>query len=230
MKKKTNLSLKYGDIMESTLLKKLADKSITKEQLIKKIKQNPDLLPEILDGISSSKPAIRYGCGNIVTEVSLDQPEVLYPYMDFFITLLESKYRILTWNAIVIIANLTKVDSEKKFDEIFEKYFGLIENDYMVTVANVVGNAWKIALAKPYLTKKIKDKLLTVEHLSITPHLSEECKRVIIEHAIRSFDLFFPQIEEKENVIFFVKKQLKSTRKTLRDVSEEFLKKWSENV
>lgn len=227
---KNNHFLRKGGIMESTLLKKMAEKSITKEQLIKKVKQNPDRLPEILDGISSSKPAIRYGCGKILMEVSKDQPEVLYPYMDFFITLLESKYRILTWNAIVIIANLTKVDSEKKFDENFEKYFGLIENDYMVTVANVVGNAWKIALAKPYLTTKIKDKLLTVEHLSITPHLSEECKRVIIEHAIRSFDLFFPQIEEKENVIFFVKKQLKSSRKTLRDASEEFLRKWSENV
>lgn len=227
---KNNNFLRKGGIMESTLLKKLAEKSITKEQLIKKAKQNPDRLSEILDGISSSKPAIRYGCGKIVTEVSLDQPEVLYPYMDFFITLLDSKYQILTWNAIVIIANLTKVDSEKKFDEIFEKYFGLIENGYMVTVANVVGNAWKIALAKPYLTTKIKDKLLTVEHLSITPHLSEECKRVIIEHAIRSFDLFFPQIEKKENVIFFVKKQLNSSRKTLRDASEEFLRKWSENV
>ncbi len=212
--------------MGSPLFKKLAEKSITKEQLVQKVKQNPDLIPEILDGISSSKPAIRYGCGKILMEVSKDQPEVLYPYMNFFITLLQSKYRILTWNAIVIIANLTPVDKEKKFDEIFERYFGLIENDYMVTVANVVGNAWKIALAKPYLTSKIKDKLLTVEHLSITPHLSEECKRVIVEHAIRSFDLFFPQIEEKENVIFFVKKQLKSSRKTLRDASEEFLRKW----
>ncbi len=216
--------------MESTLLKKLVDKSITTEQLIMKAKKNPDLLPEILDGITSSKPAIRYGCGKILVDVSQDQPEVLYPHMDFFITLLDSKYRILTWNAIVIIANLTKVDREKKFDEIFEKYFSLIQNEYMVTVANVVGNAWKIALAKPYLTTKIKDILLTVEHLSITPHLSEECKRVIIEHAIRSFDLFFPQIEEKENVIFFVKKQLKSSRKTLQLVSEEFLRKWSGNV
>ncbi len=212
--------------MESKLLHKLADKSITKEELTRTVKQNRDLIPEILNGVTSSKPAIRYGCGKILMDVSQDQPEFLYPSMDFFITLLDSKYRILTWNAIVIIANLTKVDTEKKFDKIFEKYYRLLENEYMVTVANVVGNSWKIANAKPYLTKKITDKLLTVEHLSTTPHLSEECKRVIIEHAIKTFDVFFPQIEQKEKVLLFVKKYRKSSRKTLRSASEEFLTKW----
>ena len=216
--------------MESKLLHKLADKSITKEELTRKVKQNRDLIPEILNGVTSSKPAIRYGCGKILMDVSQDQPEFLYPSMDFFITLLDSKYRILTWNAIVIIANLTRVDTEKKFDKIFEKYYRLLENEYMVTVANVVGNSWKIANAKPYLTKKITDKLLTVEHLSTTPHLSEECKRVIIEHAIKTFDVFFPQIEQKEKVLLFVKKYRKSSRKTLRSASEEFLRKWKKNV
>jgi hypothetical protein len=222
--------LLQGNIMESKLLHKLADKSITKEELTRMIKQNHDLVPEILNGVSSSKPAIRYGCGKILMDVSQDQPEFLYPNMDFFITLLDSKYRILTWNAIIIIANLTRVDTEKKFDEIFEKYYRFLENDYMVTVANVVGNSWKIANAKPYLTKKITDKLLTVEHLSTTPHLSEECKRVIIEHAIKTFDLLFPQIEQKEKVLLFVKKYRKSSRKTLRSASEEFLTKWGLNV
>lgn len=212
--------------MESTLLKKLANKSITKDQLAKKVNQNPDLIPELLDGISSPTPAIRYGCGKILMDVSQDQPEFLYPHMDFFIALLDSKYRILTWNAIFIIANLTKVDKEKKFDEIFEKYYYLLENDYMVTVANVVDNSWKIALAKPYLTTKITDTLLSVEHLSTTPHLSEECKRVIIEHAIKTFDVFFSQVEQKGKVFLFVKKYLKSSRKTLRCASQDFLTKW----
>jgi predicted nucleotide-binding protein (sugar kinase/HSP70/actin superfamily) len=96
----------------------------------------------------------------------------------------------------------------------------------MVTVANVVGNSGKIALAKPYLTQKITDKLLKVENISITPHLSEECKRVITQHAIKTFDLFFSQIEEKDKLISFVKKHLNSSRETLRTESENFLKRW----
>jgi hypothetical protein len=80
--------------------------------------------------------------------------------MTSFIDLLDSKYRILTWNALAIIANLTKVDVDKKFDAVFTKYCRLMNDEYMVTVANVVGNSSKIALAKPYLVPKITDELL----------------------------------------------------------------------
>jgi len=216
--------------MESDLFQKLAAKSITKEQLFKKVIQNDELIPELLKGISSPKPAIRYGCAKILMDLSKEKPEQLYPYMDFFISLLESKYRILTWNAIIIIANLTKVDTENKFDDIFEKYYSLLDNEYMVTVANVVGNSGKIALAKPHLTNQIVEKLLMVEKISTTPHLSSECKRVIAEHTIKTFDLFFPQITQKEKVFSFVKKHLKSSRKTLRIESENFLNKWGQSV
>jgi len=212
--------------MESKLLQKLENKTMTKQQLYKKVKQNYGLIPEILGGISSTKPAIRYGCAKVLMDLSEEEPEQLYPHMDFFIKLLESKYRILTWNALIIISNLPKVDKEKKFDSIFNKYYSYLDDEYMVTVANVVGNSGKIALAKPYLTQKITDKLLKVENISITPHLSEECKRVITEHAIKTFDTFFPQIEQKGKVISFVKKHINSSRVSLRTESEKFLKKW----
>ena len=213
--------------MESKLLQKLENKTMTKQQLFKKVKQNHGLISDILGGISSSKPAIRYGCAKVLMDLSEEEPEQLYPHMDFFINLLESKYRILTWNAIIIISNLTRVDKEKKFDLIFNKYYSYLDDEYMVTVANVVGNSGKIALAKPYLTQKITDKLLKVENISITPHLSEECKRVITEHAIRTLYVFFPQIEQKDKVILFVKKHINSSRISLRTESEKFLKKWS---
>ena len=44
--------------MDSKFLDKLTDKSIAKEKLTKKVKQNPNIIPEILKGISSPKPAI----------------------------------------------------------------------------------------------------------------------------------------------------------------------------
>jgi predicted nucleotide-binding protein (sugar kinase/HSP70/actin superfamily) len=83
----------------------------------------------------------------------------------------------------------------------------------------------KIAVAKPHLIEKITNELLKVEYISTTPHLTEECKRVIAEHAIKSFDIFFYQVEQKDKVIAFVERQLQSSRKTLRDEAEQFLKK-----
>jgi hypothetical protein len=213
-------------IMESELLQKLESKSITKEALLQMVKQDFNLLPEVLNGVSSSKAAIRYGCAKVLMDLSEEHPEKLYPHMDSFINLLDSKYRILTWNAMAIIANLAKVDADKKFDAIFDKYYGFLDDAYMVTVANVVGNSAKIALAKPHLAQKITKELLKVENISTTPHLTEECKRVIAEQAIKSFALFFSDIEQKEKVISFVANHINSPRKTLRKVAKDFLTKF----
>ena len=212
--------------MESELLQKLANKSITKKELLQRMEQNFNLLPEVLNGVSSSKAAIRYGCAKVLMDLSEEHPEQLYPHMDSFINLLDSKYRILTWNAMAIIANLAKVDEDKKFDAIFDKYYSFLNDAYMVTVANVVGNSAKIALAKPHLTQKITKELLKVENISTTPHLTEECKRVIAEHTIKSFALFFNNIEQKEKVISFVANHTNSPRKTLRKAAEDFLTKF----
>lgn len=211
--------------MNSGLLRKLEDRSITQERLFRKIKQDLGLLPQVLEGTSSSKATVRYGCAKILVNLSDECPKKLYSFMGSFIDLLDSKYRILTWNALAIIANLARVDENKKFDVIFDKYYGFLNDAYMVTVANVVGNSGKIALAKPHLIDRITDELLKVENLSVTPHLTEECKRVIAEKTIESFDMFFDRIHNKDRVVSFARKQLGSSRKTLKAKAENFLRK-----
>lgn len=214
--------------METDLLRKLGSRKISKEKLLQKVERDFGLLPELLQGTFSPKATTRYGCAKVLMDLSEKTPERLYRYMDPFIELLDSKYRILTWNAMAIIANLARVDKDKKFDRIFERYYDFLNDEYMVTVANVVDNSAKIALAKPNLVQRIVNELLKVNRISVTPHLTEECKRVLIEHAIRSFDLFFEKIEAKDQarVRSFVEQQLHSSRLTLKKEAETFLKKW----
>jgi hypothetical protein len=159
-------------------------------------------------------------------DLSAVHPEKLYRYMDSFISLLDSKYRILTWNAIAITANLAKVDKDKKLDAAFDKYYSLLNDEYMVTVANVVSHSGTIALAKPHLIDKITNELLKVDNISTTPHLTEECKRVIAEKAIKSFDLFFDRVKQRKRATSFVEKYASSPRKTLRAAAKNFLEKW----
>lgn len=212
--------------MRADLLERLADKSMTKGELLRKVRQDLSLLPEVVDGVSSPKAAIRYGCAKVLMDLSEEHPESLYPYMEHFIGLLDSKYRILIWNAMAIIANLTSIDKERKFDAIFERFYSFLNDEYMVTVANVVGHSGKIALAKPQLVQRITDELLRVEGISTTPHLTEECKRIIAEHSIRSLSLFFDKIEDKERVIAFVRRQINSPRRTLKTEADNFIRKW----
>lgn len=212
--------------MDNAFLQQLADKSMTKEDLLQQVKQHSELLPDVVAGVSSPKAAIRYGCAKVLLELSEEQPEQLYPFMDVFLQLLDSKHRILLWNALAILANLAPVDVEKKFDAQFNAYYRFLADDYMVTVANVVGHSGKIAAAKPYLIPQITNELLKVEHLTTTPHLTDECKRVIMEKAIAAFTSFMDQIERKEQVISFVERQRDSPRKTLSQAAEVFLKNW----
>lgn len=118
---------------------------------------------------ASATMPIRYGCAKVLMDLSEKYPEKLYPHIDNFIALLDSKYRILTWNAMAIIANLTRIDKDCKFDAVFDQYYGFLNNEYMISVANVVGNSAKIALAKPHLVQRITTELLKVENIELTP-------------------------------------------------------------
>ena len=213
--------------MALNLLQQLAEKSLTKEQLLKMVEKDSDLLPIVISGVSSPKAAIRYGCSSALVSLSAKQPEKMYPHIDFFASLLDSTYRILVWNGLAAIANLCAADVDNKFDDIFDRYYGLLGDEYMVTVANVVGNSAKIALAKPYLVPRITSELLRVTKLHVTPHLTEECKRVIAEKAIETFDAYFDQMgsDEKVKVLSFVKKHKDSSRASLRKDAEAFLKR-----
>jgi hypothetical protein len=215
--------------MESDLLKKLAARELTKDELYRRVERDFRLLPEVLSGMSSSKATVRYGCGKVLMDLSAKYPAQVYPYFDSFVALLGSKYRILRWNALGVVANLCAVDANKKFDDVFDTYFGYLNEEYMVTVANVVGNASKIALAKPYLIPKIVDRLLKVDELSTTPHLTEECKRVVAEKTIESFSMFFDKMDEDEKAkgLLFAENHLSSSRVTLKKAAELFLKKWN---
>ncbi len=215
--------------MSSSLLQRFGDKSVTKEAIYKSVAADFSLLPELIQGTASTKASIRYGCGSILLNLSAQYPKQMYPYLDEFISLLYSDYRILVWNGLGIVANLCCVDKDRKFEAIFDKYFGFLKDEYMVTVANVVGNSGKIALAKPDLIPRIMDELLSVERAALTPHLTEECKRVIAEQAVESFDEFFEKMspQDQSKAVAFVKRHVDSPRKGLRKSSGGFLKRWN---
>jgi hypothetical protein len=212
--------------MQHALLEKLGNKTLSREELEQKVKADFSLLPTIMKGVSSPKPAVRYGCGRILMDLSGEHPDKLYPHMGFFVSLLDSKYRILKWVALAVLANLARVDSENRFDAVFSKYYGFLDDEYMVTVANVVGHSGIIALAKPYLVPRITRELLKTEKLKTTPHSTEECRLVIAEKAIISFDVFFDKVEDKEAVLAFVKRHVGKPRKSLKATAEAFLEKW----
>jgi len=207
---------------DTKLLQEISKKGSNKEKIAEKIVKRAELLSEIFEGLNSDKAGIRYGCEKILRIISEKEPSVLYPKIGFFIDLLDSDNKFLKWGAISILANLATVDSKDKFEKIFDKYFAPIPGPVMITAANVVKGAAKIALTKPELTEKITKELLKVEKAK---YQTTECRNVVLGHTINSFDQFFDQIKNKEPVIRLIKKQLNNARKATRGRAKKFVKK-----
>ena len=158
--------------------------------------------------------------------MSEKHPKALYPHIDSFIKLLDSENNIMKWEGIHVIGNLARVDKDKKIDAILNKYLKPIDRPAMITAANVIGGAAKIAAAKPYLTERIAKAMLKVEHAEYD---TDECRNVALGHTLDAFEKFYDKIEEKQPVIDLVTRQLDNTRNSVRKRAEVLLKKWQKN-
>jgi len=206
--------------MEESFLDELGRKEIRAEDLSDKVLRNPDLLPEVFDGISSANPRIKFKSAKILRIISEKNPKMLYSKMDFFVNLLESENNILKWTAIDVIANLSSADSKNEFDKIFENFYDLLSDESMITAGHVIDNSGKIARAKPHLQNKITKELLKVEKIQ---YKTTECRNILLGDVILAFGQYIDHVSNKEEMISLVKRQLKNSRKATKAKAEKFL-------
>jgi hypothetical protein len=182
------------------------------------------VLQELLDGVLSKKDAVRYGSFKALNVLSEKHPERLYGKWDFFVDLMRSDNTHRKYIAIYIIANLTKADSENKFEKLFDAYYGLLGDKSVIPAAHVAVNSGKIALAKPRLQAEITNRLLDIDN-TVQRH-----KDLVKASAIESFEAYFEQSEDKARIIEFVKAQLNCESPKTRKKAKEFLKKRTQHT
>jgi hypothetical protein len=89
----------------------------------------------------------------------------------------------------------------------------------------VVANSAKIASNKPYLADCIATELLKVQNLKTTRHLTEECKLVIAEKTIQTFNTLIMHTQNKMALIEFARKHQNGSRASLKKETKNFLEK-----
>lgn len=192
------------------------------ERQAKKVLADPALVPELLAGLRADKPRVKYGCAKVLRVVSERRPEVLYRHFEVFADLLDHENKILRWEGIFVLSHLARVDSAHKFDAIFRKYFAPIPGPVMITAANVIGGAARIALARPAWADRVAGEVLKV---SRGRYGTTECRNVVIGQAIEAFDQLFHLLRDPAPVRRFVQRQLKNTRPATRKKAERFLQR-----
>jgi hypothetical protein len=219
-----------GDIVDQQHVAEwLEAKGSDKQTLADEAAENPSIVGSLVNCLSSEKTSVRHGCEKILRLLSEKRPELVYPYFGTFANLLSSQNSFLKWGAIITIANLSKVDVDRRFDPIFNKYFRPITGPVLITAANIIGHAWKIALFRPDLTEKIARWIVATEEAVYRHHgeVSSECKNIACAHAIDSLDRFYEKIEDKRLVADFVRRQLDNPREAVSKKARRFLKKRS---
>jgi hypothetical protein len=199
------------------------------DEVIESVLAEPKLLDDLVETMLRDKSSLKYRCEKVVRAISETNPELAYPYFDRLVGLLDVDNNFLKWGAILTLANLAAVDTRRKFDAIFDTYYAFTTGADMVAAANVIGNSWKIALAKPRLVPRIVDHMLAVQKARYTHKgkPSPECRNVAIGAAIDSFARFYEAIEDKKQVIAFVKKQRKNSRPQVAAKAGKFLKRFA---
>jgi hypothetical protein len=197
-----------------------------KDSNIKSIAQrafhNEELLSDILHGILSKKDVVRSNCFKILLLLSEEKPEFLYPQWDYFVDLLRSDNTYHRHIGIYIIAQLTRADTENRFEKIFDMYYSLLDDESVIPAAHLALNSGKIVRAKPGLQSEITARLLRIDETHHTP----ERKDLIKGYAIEAFDEYFEEASDKQKILQFVADQLESKSPTTKKKANQFMRKW----
>jgi len=196
-------------------------KTFKPEALTELALKDEKVLQELLNGVLSKKDEVRYGSFKALNILSEKHPEKLYGKWDFFADLMHSDNTHHKYIAIYIIANLTRADSENKFEKLFDAYYGLLGDRSVIPPAHVAVNSGKIALAKPKLQAEITNRLLEIDKV-VQKH-----RDLVKASAIEAFDVYFEESEDQERMIDFAKAQLDCESPKTRKMAKTFLKKWS---
>ena len=208
-----------------SIIPDLINKQIDVEKAAGKVLADNAVLSELLAGIQSPQDPTRYNSFKVILFISEKHPGILYPQWHLFEKMLESNNSYFKDIAIQIIANLTKIDTESRFEQLSDKYFGELGSDKTMTAAHIASNAGKIVRAKPVLQSKITDKLLHIDKIYHGKQTD-----LIKGHAIEAFSQYFGETiaKDKDLILEFVSNEQVSRSPRTRKIAKDFLKKFGQ--
>ncbi|MFX0175282.1 MAG: hypothetical protein ACFE85_03515 [Candidatus Hodarchaeota archaeon] len=198
------------------------DAEIQAENIVKRVLQEKKYLSELLDGVTAKDEKVRYPNAIALEILSEKNPEIVYPDWEFFVELLDSKNSYHKSIAISTISNLTAIDREKKFEKICDHYFNLIDDKSVMVARKLAIFARRIAAAKPNLRSKITSILLNIDKT----HHNTSRKDLIKGDIINFLSEFFDDAKDKNRIIEFIKKGLKSSSPSTVRNAKEFISRY----
>ena len=205
------------------MIEGLDNKEININSYANELINNKKLISEYLNGLTSKNQIYMENCFNVLKLISEENPDFLYNHWDFFVNHMRSSNNYHKTAAIILISNLTSVDTQNKFEDVFDEFYDNLKSDKTIVPIYLLKYSGKIVNFKPDLEEKITNIFLNIE--SIHPGKQIELVKSAI---IESFSEFITKAKNKNEIINFVEKQLKSDSPKTRKMAKEFLEKWGD--
>jgi hypothetical protein len=178
-------------------------------------------LQQLFLGLTSKNDVLRYNCFKVLQEVSARNPASLYPRWGDLLPLLDSPNAYHRSVAVRLLANLSHSDADRRFAPILDRYFGLLDDEKILTARYLVAAVPTIVEAYPDLIPLATAKLLAVDGT----HHPQGRKDLLKGDIVEAFDALFVQVPDRERVISFVRAQLKSSSPRTRKAARTFLER-----
>lgn len=213
---------------KENLLEKLGEKGANIAGIVESLVKSKRQIPVILEALLVENSSRKYSYEKALRLLSGRKPEWIYPYFDHFKSMLRNDNSFLKWGAILTLSNLTAVDTESKFEQIFREYFKPIHGPEMITAANIIGASATIVRHKPELADRVANEIFKAEKAVYLNKgvPSPECRNVVLGQAIDTLYQIYGYIGPKMRVLKFVRRQEHNTRKAVAKKAERFLRKY----
>ena len=183
------------------------------------------MIEDLVRGLDSDQPCVRYGAAKALREISEREPVRVYPYIDRFLLLMDGDDTFLRWRSQRILGNLAVIDDANRLEAGLDRILQPITRHELIGAANAIAAAAQIACARPQLADQITAAFLKTER---GEYAKPECRNVAIGHALRGLDRIFAHVHNRRRALSFARRQLNNSRAATRKHAERFLKHWSQ--
>lgn len=185
------------------LIELLSDKILTEDSL-KQIVIN--------QLISNDHILVYYHSFLIMDKAIRKAPSLFYTYWDEFESLLEHKNSYHRNYAMQLIAGLTKIDNQKKFDKIIDKYYSQLNDEKFLTRRYCIINSLEIIRNRLELSDIIICKIVSFLK---TSDCTEKQQNLIISDLIQivsEIPLLLTNIKELSQFLLMISSQSNSAK------------------
>ena len=206
------------------LLREVSDANADIDKYADIVLKNEEIRVELIDQMITNKNImVYYHCYYILDKASSRNPGLFYKDWKKFEKLLDHENSYHRTIGLVMISNLIKIDKEKFFDEISDKYFMFINDKKITTARDCVVNTGKVLRQRPDYIDKVIKLYLEMEKIC---EFKENQKALLLYDIFVIFEEFYEKTSYKEEINKKILANLKNTSPKTAKKARELKKKY----